>query len=77
MLRVLKLITFIKKNAVMFVALFAALITSFFVPVDEAYLGYFDVETLACLFCTLAVVCAFKNIYFFFFCISNPKIMFL
>lgn len=62
----LKLITFIKKNAVMFVALFAALITSLIVPVDEAYLGYFDVKTLACLFCTLAVVCALRNINFFY-----------
>ena len=47
------------------VALAAADITCFFVPVDKEYLGYFDLETLACLFCTLAVVAAFKNIKFF------------
>lgn len=47
------------------VALAAAGITCFFVPVDKEYLGYFDLETLACLFCTLAVVAAFKNIKFF------------
>ena len=42
-----------------------AVITSFIVKPDEAYLGYFDFKTLACLFCTLAVVCALKNIKFF------------
>ncbi len=50
----------------MFVALFAAVITSIIVPVDREYLGYFDVKTLACLFCVLAVVCALKNINFFY-----------
>lgn len=47
------------------VALAAAGITCIFVPVDREYLGYFDLQTLACLFCTLAVVAAFKNIRFF------------
>ena len=56
---------FIKKNAVMCIALVAAAITSIFVPVDAAYLGYFDYKTLACLFCVLSVVCALKNINFF------------
>ena len=58
---------FIKKNAVLCVAVLAALITSFIVPPDKAYLEYFDWKTLTCLFCVLAVVCAFKNIRFFFF----------
>ncbi len=56
---------FLKKNAVLCVALLAALITSFFVPPDAQYLEYFDWKTLTCLFCTLAVVCALKNIHFF------------
>ena len=55
-----------KKNAVMFIAFLAALITSFFVPPDAEYLGYFDFRTLTCLFCVLAVVCALKNINFFY-----------
>ena len=38
------------------------LITSFIVPIDATYLEYFDVKTLTCLFCVLAVVCALKNI---------------
>lgn len=56
----------IKKNVVMFVALLAAVITMFIVPPDREYLGYFDVKTLTCLFCVLAVVCALKNIQFFY-----------
>ena len=57
---------FVKKNAVMTVALVAAVITSFVIPPDKAYLGYFDFKTLTCLFCVLAVVCALKNIHFFY-----------
>ncbi len=57
---------FIKKNVVMVVAMVAALITCFIVPPDKAYLDYFDVKTLTCLFCVLAVVCALKNIHFFY-----------
>ena len=58
--------SFVRKNMVMVIALVAALITCFFVPPDKAYLDYFDVKTLTCLFCVLAVVCALKNINFFY-----------
>ena len=58
--------TFVKKNVVMTVALAAAVLTAFAVPPDRAYLGYFDFKTLTCLFCVLAVVCALKNIHFFY-----------
>ncbi len=57
---------FVKKNVVMVVAMLAAAITCFLVPPDKAYLDYFDVKTLTCLFCVLAVVCALKNIHFFY-----------
>ena len=50
----------------MVIAFAAALITTVFVPVDKEYLGYFDLKTLTCLFCVLAVVCALKNIRFFY-----------
>ena len=56
----------VKKNVVMVVAMVAACITCFFVPPDKAYWDYFDVKTLTCLFCVLAVVCALKNIHFFY-----------
>ena len=58
--------SFIKKNIVMVIAMLAAFVTCFFVPPDKAYLEYFDVKTLTCLFCVLAVVCALKNINFFY-----------
>ena len=50
----------------MTVALCAAAITCIAVPVDREYLGYFDLKTLTCLFSVLAVVCALKNIRFFY-----------
>lgn len=58
--------SFVKKNAVMCIALLVAIITSFIIPIDKEYLGYFDYKTLTCLFCVLAVVCALKNINFFY-----------
>lgn len=57
---------FLKKNTVMVIAFAAALITCIFVPVDREYIGYFDFKTFSCLFCVLAVVCALKNINFFY-----------
>ena len=61
----MKIKNFAKTNAVFLIALFLAIATSFIVKPDESYLGYLDFKTLACLFCTLAVVCALKNIKFF------------
>ena len=61
----MKVINFIKRNTVFCVAAFAALLTCFFVPPDAEYLSYFDWRTLACLFITLAVVCALGNVKFF------------
>ncbi len=60
------ILQFIAKNTVMMVALLAAVITSFIIPPDAQYLGYFDFKTLTCLFCVLAVVCALKNVRFFY-----------
>lgn len=56
---------FIKNNAVLCIAACAALITTIIVPPDAEYIGYFDFKTLTCLFCTLAVICALKDINFF------------
>ena len=66
---------FVKKNVVMLVAMVVAIVTMFIVPPDEQYLGYFDFKTLTCLFCVLAVVCALKNIRFFY--ILAKKIVWL
>ena len=56
-----KIINFIKKEVVLTVAIILAIITCFFVPIDKAYLHYFDYSTLICLFCMLAVVAGLKN----------------
>ncbi len=61
-----KLKGFIKANAVMLIAMLAAVVTMFFVPPDKEYLDYFDFKTLTCLFCVLATVCALRNIRFFY-----------
>ena len=61
-----KFLHFLSKNTVMVVALSAALITCLIIPIDQEYIGYFDIKTLTCLFCVLAVVCALKNISFFY-----------
>ena len=61
----LKALRFIKKNIVLCIALLAATVTCFLVPPDREYLNYFDWKTLSCLFITLAVVCALRNIKFF------------
>ena len=55
----------IKSNVVLVVAILAAVVTSCLVPPDAQYASYFDWKTLTCLFCTLAVICALKNIKFF------------
>ncbi len=56
---------FLKANAVLCIAFLAAAITTVIVPPDAKYIEYFDFRTLTCLFCTLAVICALKNIKFF------------
>ena len=55
----------VKDQPVLSVALVAMLVTCVMVPVDEAYLDYFNMRTLATLFCTLAVVSAFSHIHVF------------
>ena len=61
-----RILGFAKENAVLLIAILAAVITSIIIPPDDAYLDYFDFKTLACLFCVLAVVCALRNIRFFY-----------
>lgn len=56
---------FLKKQTVLCIALAAMAVTCVLVPVDKTYLTYFDLRTLATLFCTLAVVAAFSHIHLF------------
>ncbi|WP_310603258.1 SLC13 family permease [Anaerosporobacter sp.] len=60
-----RILQFAKSQAVLTIAVFAMLITCIFVPIDKAYLGYFNLSTLATLYCTLAVVSAFSHIHVF------------
>ena len=60
------IVSFLKDNAVLMIAILAAIVTSIIIPPDKEYLGYFDFKTLACLFSVLAVVCALRNIRFFY-----------
>lgn len=61
----MKVKRFLKNNTVLCVATAAAAVTSCIVPPDKAYLNYFDLKTLTCLFLTLAVISALRNIKFF------------
>ncbi|MBP3301255.1 MAG: citrate transporter [Clostridia bacterium] len=56
---------FFHKNPILCLAFLLAVASAFFVPPDGAYAGYFDFNTLTCLFCTLAVVCALQDAHFF------------
>ena len=55
----------VKDQPVLCVAMIAMLVTCVLVPVDGKYLDYFNMQTLATLFCTLAVVSAFSHIHVF------------
>lgn len=57
--------SFVAKNTVLVIAATLAIISCFIVTPDAEYIGYFDFKTLTCLFCTLAVICALKNLRFF------------
>ena len=56
---------FIRGHIVFVIATALAIITAFIIPPDRQYLDYVYFKTLACLFATLCVVCALKNIKFF------------
>ena len=71
-----RVLHFARKNAVMLIAFFAALVTSIIVPPDLEYIGYFDFKTLTCLFCVLAVVCALKNVRFFYLLARKVVVIF-
>ena len=58
---------FILGNTVAVIATVAAAVTSVIVPPDAEYLSYIDFKTISCLFATLAVICALRNIRFFTF----------
>ena len=60
-----KTAAFVRANTVFCIAFVLAIATSCVIPPDAQYLTYPDLKTLTCLFCTLAVICALRNIRFF------------
>ena len=44
----MKILQFIRSNVVLAIAILAAAVTTFFVPPDKQWLGYFDWKTLTC-----------------------------
>lgn len=60
-----KVLSFFKTNIIFLVAILAAIVSCFFVPIDREYLGYFDVDTIACITLLLLVIAGFSNINFF------------
>lgn len=58
----MKLLRWCRANAMPVIAVLAAAVTAVFVPPDAAYLGYYDVKTLSCLLCVLAVVGALRRV---------------
>ena len=52
---------FVRKETVLSVALFLAVISAFVVPPDSAYVDYIDFRTLAILFCLMTVVAGFHS----------------
>ena len=61
-----RVILLVKSNIVMFIAMLLAVATSFIITPDKEYIEYFDFKTLTCLFTVLAVVCALRNVRFFY-----------
>ncbi|MEE1320810.1 MAG: SLC13 family permease [Acutalibacteraceae bacterium] len=58
----LKIRTFIKKEAVLCISALCALLTMVAVPPDAEYTGYIDFRVLCLLFCLMAVVEGFKSV---------------
>ena len=57
-MRISSLSTFLKRDPVFVVATVLAFVSILLVPIQRAYLEYFDWKTIACLFCLMVVVAA-------------------
>ena len=53
--------SFIRREPVLLIAVFAALVSCFFVPPDRAYWDYLDLRTLALLYCLMTVVAGLRR----------------
>ena len=57
-----KCIEFFKKEVVLCIALFLAVVSSFVILPDKEYLGYIDFHTLAILFCLMSVMAGLQKL---------------
>ncbi len=55
-------VSIIKNNAVLMISLLAAIISMFFVPPCEAYLGYIDYSVIILLFCLMGAVAGLRSL---------------
>ena len=53
--------SFLKKETVLTIAFFLAIISCFLVAPDAEYAGYVDMHTILILFCLMAVMAGFKE----------------
>ena len=53
--------SFLRREPVLLIASAAALISCLFVPPDRSYLAYFDLRTLALLYCLMTVVAGLRG----------------
>ncbi len=66
-----KVISFIKKESVLFISLLLAASSMFFVVPDSQYISYIDFRTLCLLFCLMAVMAGFSKAGLFEFCANS------
>lgn len=59
------ILTIIKQEFVLIIALILAIISCFFVPPSKHYVNYIDFRVLALLFCLMLIVSGFRSIFFF------------
>ncbi len=57
-----KIITFIKKETVLSIALLLAVISAFIVPIDTSYIGYLDFHVLVLLFALMTVMSGLQSL---------------
>lgn len=61
----MKIVDFVKKEAVLCISALLAFITVFFVPPDAEYIGYINFRVLGLLFSLMAVVSGLRGLYVF------------
>ena len=56
-----QVLSFVKKETILCVAIFLAILSSFFIGIDKEYIDYIDYHTLAILFCLMTVMSGLRE----------------